>query len=324
LELLTLPFGKFEDFFAHSPKRGQYFSLAQNSQVSHLCLRLIYFPPDLVVKTARNQSWNNKWGDEAVLKNILTTGNDYFNELARSFGKQIISLEEKVVVDSVVDSLKNHEATKDLFSNDEPNFYIIYQKPFYTLVDGVKCKILPDIIVVDSAGNLTMYDVKTMASSVLSFPDQAQKFRYDLQAAFYLDVISRYLTINQQEITVDMPLDMPEGYDNEYEIPPNILHIKVNAVVGFRFIVESKSSAGTPVIYHASPNFINMGKIGRERVFFKASDDTKLTELSFSPVFGYQYLLELYKWHLENGFEIDRVIKMTDHNLNLDWNIKPL
>jgi hypothetical protein len=265
--------------------------------------------PELICSACRNHNWNPKYGDEALIRNILEQGNNYFDETIKSIGKQIISLEEKVIIDNIVKSLKTHDETKDFFENVEENFYVIYQKPVYAMINNVKCKALPDIIVIDAVGNLTIFDIKTMEEPVIKFPEQAKRFRYDIQAAFYLAVINRHLENNNWKLTINI------GEDSEP------MSISVGAIKGFGFIVESKSFTGNPVIYHANQSFLNMGKYGREYLMFKNQDNELTGTLSFSPVQGFLYLLDLYQWHLNNGFDIDRIIKENNNNLNLEWGI---
>lgn len=63
-----------------------------------------------------------------------------------------------------------------------------YQYPIFFEVSGEKCKGLIDIIHFDDDNkHITVADIKTTSTSLKDFDSSVNKYRYDIQAAFYVD-----------------------------------------------------------------------------------------------------------------------------------------
>lgn len=284
-----------------------------DEEISLLSGSLSLFP-DLITSACANHNWNNRWGDEAKIRAITDQGVNYFNELVKANGKQVITLEEAALIDNIVYTLKNHPVTKYLFE-DSDNYVIIYQKPLYFAVEGVMCKALPDIILIDKQTNIIhCFDIKTTGDELINFPYNAAKLRYDIQAAFYMEAIKR--TIDSRDGIFSIEVQNGEG------VPPSLYEFPIASIAGFSFVVASKIDTSQPVIYTASQDFYFMGKYGREELAFKANEE--MPKLSFGKVHGFMDLIHLYDWHCKNGFETDFMISTNENVLPLNWNVRSL
>lgn len=213
---------------------------------------------------------------ETNLSNLTNSGSSYFQELVESNGKTIISLEDMMVIDNVVKSLKTNERTKKLFTDYvvDDEIEIWYQKPLFFDIEvdkrKVECKALLDICVVVMKEGSPLYispvDLKTMHGYTIDFADSAFTFRYDIQASFYTKALE-----------VCYP----------------------NAIINpFSFVVESVSNIGKPLIYVTNDSIIEGGEFGFKR-YGKQQP-------------GYRDLISNYLYQEETGWKEDKIV--TDNN----------
>lgn len=68
----------------------------------------------------------------------------------------------------------------------------IFQKPFFFEINGVECKALPDILYInENTKTIYVIDIKTTSEPLYNFARAIDKYRYDIQAAFYVDAVAR-------------------------------------------------------------------------------------------------------------------------------------
>lgn len=240
--------------------------------------------------------WQPRWKMPTKVEKIIESCSDYFTELVLSVGKTVLSAENVSMIFSIANSLKSNLRTAKYFNRDliekDVEVDIYYQLPIYCKLDGIPCKALLDIVVAvkDVDGKVISIlpcDLKTMAGYTINFIDSAKKYRYDIQAAFYTDCL----------LATDAVFP-----DNFPKIDDSI------EVTSFRFIVESKTSPGNPLIYIAHEQFIDTGRNG------KVNNTT-----GFQYMNGYKQLLKEYAYQVENGFKEDKIIAESDGVLNLMW-----
>jgi hypothetical protein len=254
-----------------------------------------------ILDACRSQEYCVKMKDETVIDRILsgnskdaTVGSDYFKDLCNSYGKQIISVEENAKIIEVIQSLRGNSVTAKYFDREvqakleNVNFY--YQLPIYFEYEGIKCKALLDLVieVKDEEGN-TLYvepiDLKTTSNTTLNFLSALKSFRYDIQAAWYT------LALESMFKSID--------------------------IKSFKFIVESTSFTGTPLIYDLHETLLFMGRYGREK-FINSESGVNL--LISKEIMGFQDLMKDYLWYEENGWEQEKVVKKNEGVLKIDWN----
>jgi hypothetical protein len=121
--------------------------------------------------------------------------------------KTLITEEEQLKFELIATRVCLHTGIKEYFE-DKPGVDIYYQYIFYFTIDGVECKGMADIIVVDHAKNLiTIIDAKfTTARTLKDWIKIAFNLDYPLQLAWYREGIKqnfvgyntecKWLTIN--------------------------------------------------------------------------------------------------------------------------------
>lgn len=179
------------------------------------------------------RSWeeDKRWRDIVDAAGI---GQQYWEELLDSVGKQLLSQRQAELISTIVSSFVSHRHTANLFK-DADNMDIIYQMPLYFSVQSnitnkeIACKALPDMIVVrHNEQKIYHIDIKTMGDYILNFKDQFRIRRYDLQGSFYNTAI----------------------WHNKKAIGDLIgKNIENYAMADPAFIVESTKKPGTPMVY---------------------------------------------------------------------------
>jgi len=257
-----------------------------------------------ILDACLKEDWNRTWGAAAKLKNIVEPGEEYFKELCLAKGKKILSVTQFNTIHTIVDTLKSHPRTSRFFDRDSfmelPNVTIYYQFATYFEYRGVQCKALLDMVVVvrDSEGrivSITPIDLKTMNGNTFYFPNSVRSRRYDIQAAWYTLALHQHFAI-------------PEGSD---------------IIRPFLFVVESTSYQGKPLVFQADKSLLQMGRNGRKAVYLIDTNlftqDAQNTVLAWE-VKGFEQLLDLYLYHIENGFREEKEVQEAGLNpLVINW-----
>lgn len=200
---------------------------------------------------------------QKVRERFEKEGREYYETLLASENKRVITEYQYEKIKAIVNSFKNHEFTKEYFvENDDSNRYKIFKQVAINFTcEGVHCKALLDMVVVDKfTDEITPIDIKTSSCSTSTWETMFYKFRYDIQAAFYTTAIQS--------------IDYQERFGGK-------------TINKFKFIVENQDFPGNPLIFEVSPETLEIGKNGGE---------TK----GGRPIEGYVQALERYKWHIHN------------------------
>lgn len=247
------------------------------------------------------------WKAETKVAKIITDGTAYYNDLIKSFGKQILDLDEVTVINSIADSWKENKRTYKFFDEDysnknEVDYY--YQFPIYFEYMGEEFKALLDILEVDHKNKtLRPLDLKTLGGNTINFPSSLRKLRYDFQGAFYCIATSCNKRQHQSE------------FSNYRVLKPE-------------FIVETTKlgQQGIPLVFELSDSLMDIALFGRKLYSSGEHYDDRnmLTrqDVQTNEIYGINETIELYKWHLKNGFDVDRVVREADSKnstLLLNW-----
>lgn len=230
--LITQGEDKFQNkFFVATQERptaqmGEYvwnlFINRLNSNASEIAYNNVGFKRDTLAK---------------VEERFKTEGKPYYDELVAAQGKTVITPTQFNTIQLIKRSLcENKFTSKFLLGSDR--YLVSYQVPIYFSYEGNSCKGLIDVLCYDRVKNqLYPIDIKTTASSLNGWEFNFVKFRYDFQAAFYMEGLSQMLLSEYCE--GNTPTLMP-----------------------FRFIVESQKFPGSPLIFELSEDTLNVGKFG--------------------------------------------------------------
>jgi len=264
-------------------------------KTSELGLPMDQLSVDIILEVANSQQYRMNYGDAAKVKAVIKDGQEYYNELVLAGGRQICDDDQWKLIHEIVHSLQESEVTGNLFDNiygSGEDVDIIYQLPIYFELEGVKYKALLDMIVINHVNkNFRVFDLKTMGDYLINFPMSVRRHRYDIQANMYALAIEHKL--NQIEKIIGKNI-------TDYSHKP------------FSFVVESTINPGSPIIAEVSQDLLYLGYLGRKRLFV---DKIPVS----SEIKGIKYLMDEYKWYLENGFDNERLFKEKHNIVKLDW-----
>lgn len=176
----------------------------------------------LILGVCNNHKYQGNWKDETRVKKIQDDGALYWNELVKSDGKQILDRTQAIIVWNIVVSLLTHNHTRKYFEYSI-DISVRFQLPIYFVYKDEECRALLDLVIIDFKNKCIIpCDIKTIGDYTGNFPNNAKRFRYDFQAAFYILALLSWVKENHLE---------------DFEIKD------------FKFIVESTTQQGCPLIY---------------------------------------------------------------------------
>lgn len=260
------------------------------------------FYPGSIQAAIENHNWQPRWKMETKVTKITEVGTEYFEDLRKAYGKQIISEQERFLIEDIVNSLKTNPRSKGYF--DRQTFSgnefvdVYYQLPIYFKYKGIDCKALLDMVIVLKNPDTKLpeviqpIDLKTMHGSTFTFINNVKRWRYDIQAAWYTEALKSYF-----------------DYVPDAVIRP------------FEFVVESTSNVGSPLVFKLTEEFMNIGKVGKPEIRSTSiNENLKANDFLISrAVKGFEQLVDEYLYHSETEWKEEKVI--TDNNgvLELTW-----
>lgn len=257
---------------------------------------------EFIIEACNSHNYQPNWKTETRVSKIIEAW-EYWEDLKAAEGKQVLSQEENDLISQIVMSIRSNSVTGPYFI-PQPNQEILYQYPIYFSYNGVDCRALLDMVIVDhDKKTIQPIDIKTMGDQTLYFPKSLRQRRYDIQAAFYTEALS---------------ISKPYTYTH-----PKIAQSIPYTILPFKFIVESTTNPGNPLVFTCDEELLKIGKFGRESFRLKGVSSTKLIDMYYGKtdeVKGFDQLIEDYKWYLENGFEKKREIVEAQGEFQINWN----
>lgn len=154
-------------------------------------------------------------------------GRDWASEYMMSKTITLITQEQYDKAATMKGTLINNKYIGDMFVMDVPeshrimhdNIEIVYQMNMAFELQGVECKALPDIVIIDHEKKMIqIIDLKTTSSYDHNIMPSFMKYGYDLQGAWY--------TIAMQALTEQA------GPLNGYEVSSSFLFVFIDTVQG--------------------------------------------------------------------------------------------
>jgi hypothetical protein len=174
---------------------------------------------------------------DKVRERFEKEGKYYYQALLESNGKTVITSLQSAKINSIVESLENHNFTKEWIKGSKR--YEVHKQvvvEFQYLNEN--CKGLLDLVVLDKqTGVVYPIDLKTTSSPTYSWMSMFWKFRYDIQAAFYTCGVTESKLVEK---------------------------LGGKSMHPFRFIVENQDYPGRPLVYEVSDNILQLGQYGGE------------------------------------------------------------
>lgn len=154
---------------------------------------LVSIPDESVIRETEFHSYQMNWKPETRAKVVKEKGADYYNLLFISDNKTILDNQTYQDVCNAVKALKESEATKFYFAEDnpfEPDIERLYQLKFKGLFNGVEYRNMADLIVVNHKEKWVLpVDLKTSSKAEHDFYKSFIEWRYDIQARLYWAII---------------------------------------------------------------------------------------------------------------------------------------
>lgn len=261
--------------------------------------------PGSIQMSIEEHGWQSNLKMETKINKIIEIGTEYFEDLKRGLGKQILTSEEKKLIDDIVFSLKSNPRTSKFFDRTSLSraelVTVYYQLPIYFYYKGIYCKALLDMLIVirNEKGEITSvqaFDLKTMNGNTLRFLSNLKSFRYDIQAAWYTEAL----------------LASPSSFELEGLIKEEMLR-------PFTFIVESNSYPGQPLLFETDIDIINTGKYGRKDLKVKLPTN-EYEDTVIRHVIGFDELVDTYIYQNDNDWKEEEIITKNNGVLKFDWN----
>lgn len=230
---------------------------------------LVFFK-DEILEAINDHNYQPKWKEETRINKIIDLGSEYFFELDNSKEKTVISAEDIVLVENIVDSFKKEYPKLFVETDNE----VYHQYPVYFMYNNYKCKALLDVIEFKNDGSIIIYDIKTTGDFVEDFPNAFRKFKYGVQSSWYTKAI-------------------------ETMFP--------NKKVTFKFIVQSKKQLGIPKCFEVSSNIYNRAFIGYPKRYSIEYDANycKMMQFYKPAILGIDDLLRIRNYYVSTNFEED-------------------
>lgn len=232
------PTGQMGDFVWH------LFANRNDTMAENIAYELAGFKRDTLAK---------------VRERFEKEGKAYYDDLIAGEGKKVVSPIQYATIQNVANTLKMSPFTsKYIVGNSQ--FKVFTQQSLQFEYEGITCKGLLDLVVVDTVNNILYpIDLKTTTTSLNYWIEMLLKHRYDFQAAFYTEALKQTdLSIYGENLTIH----------------------------NFRFIVESQKYPGSPLIYEMSDKLMDLGKMGGTYLGKEYE--------------GFHQAIQRLKWHSEN------------------------
>lgn len=159
----------------------------------NVCRSLDLIPDETIIDTAARIGYQPNWRPETRAKVIKEKGSEYYSLMYVAGDRTILDTDTYQDVCNAVKALKESEATKFYFTEDnpfEPDIQRFYQLKFKGEFDGVTYRNMADLIIVNHKEKwVKPCDLKTSSHTEWDFYKSFVQWRYDIQARLYWAII---------------------------------------------------------------------------------------------------------------------------------------
>lgn len=206
----SMEFGSLVDALITSPERAAQYSVmyrevppAEKKVLNRLAQsgveRLDDVPDSSFAIATEDCQYYPKWGLDTRIRHLKEYG-DYYETVAS--GKTPVSETDWLDATDMAYAVTTDAYLRTLFGKTDGDVEYLYQTQFltqHTLPSGktVPVKIMPDVIRIDHRKKTVQpIDLKTSSQPGYNFKESFLKFRYDIQASLYSDVLQEVMTAN--------------------------------------------------------------------------------------------------------------------------------
>lgn len=151
---------------------------------------------DCIIRYTELYKYQLNWKPKTRAEVIKEKGAEYYSLLYVAQDKTIIDTKTYQDVCNTVEALKNSEATRWYFQDDNPfeNIERCYQLKFKATLEGIDYRVMADLIIVDhTKKEIWLTDLKTSSHTEWDFPVSFKDWSYWCQARLYYRVIKANL-----------------------------------------------------------------------------------------------------------------------------------
>lgn len=198
---------------------------------------------DIILDICANNNYGQSYTKPVRLKKVYEE-KAYLKALLEAGDRKVLSQEEKDKVDSIVHKILMTPSVREALKlDDQENYKTFAQVPVYFEFNGKGCKALLDFLIVNRVGDCDIVDLKTTGFHSYEIKKSLDKYRYDIQGAYYVEAI------NSPVKTVLI--------DNE------IIARNLNATSVFKLVVASTKFETDPVLtFTFTEELLSRGLIG--------------------------------------------------------------
>lgn len=267
-----------------------YNNVSEFNKLNNLDTGKLFEYTQYIVSSIEENYWQTNWKLETKLNKIIAEGSNYFDQLVLANGKKIISEKLSLKIKDLAEIIRKYQPSHYYFGKDHFTYTEVYfQLPIYFEYENISCKALPDVIIVgyedinfDKIIQIGIADLKLTSDSVLNFHTKVKKFRYDIQAAWYMKAVEKHFDINEEDF------------------------------LPFSFIVKSINDQEPAVEFMVSDNLMEIGNKGRKAT--KIGNKIVLKEVK-----GISQLISDYKYYEKTNWSKERILKDRNDRLIIDW-----
>lgn len=165
------------------------------------CRSLDYISDDVIIDTAARVGYQPNWKPETRAKVIKEKGSEYYNLMYVAGDRTILDTNTYQDVCNAVRALKESEATKFYFADNnpfEPNIERFYQLKFKACLEGIEYRCMFDELLLDHENKTILpLDLKTsckLNDREWDFPKHYVEWNYQLQNRLYVRILQEVIS----------------------------------------------------------------------------------------------------------------------------------
>lgn len=160
--------------------------------------KLTDIPLHNLLNVLDSEAFQKTYKNETRVNNILLKGDEYYQTLCKTVGKEVVSSEIYQKALSCTEAVRMHPIAKKYFNNNpfetETNYY---QLKFKVELNGVSYKCMIDVSHVDyDKKEITLVDLKTSSKPEWHFAESFIHWNYEIQARLYYRIVKKVLSQN--------------------------------------------------------------------------------------------------------------------------------
>lgn len=150
-------------------------------------------PDDRIIPIIESIQWNNHWLPKTRVKKIKEDCSNYYGLLYLANNRAIIDTKLYIEISKTIDALKNSDATKFYFEQNnvfDKNIERFYQLKFKATFEGIDYRCMMDeCIVIHDKKIIIPIDLKTSSHAEWDFYKSFIQWRYDIQGRLYARIL---------------------------------------------------------------------------------------------------------------------------------------